>query len=119
MWMMLQQKEPGDYVLATGQAHSVREFVERAFGLCGVTIEWHGTGIHETGRDARTGKILVRVDEQLFRPKEVNHLLGDATKARTILGWQPLVSFDDLVSEMINAERGTIWRERGAWRMTG
>lgn len=119
MWLMLQQLQADDYVLATGEAHSVREFVERAFGQCGMGIEWRGSGVHETGHDAKTGRILVKVDASLFRPKEVNHLLGDAGKARAKLGWRPEIYFDALVSDMMNAERRTIWQERGAWRMTG
>jgi GDPmannose 4,6-dehydratase len=113
MWMMLQQKTPDDYVLATGEARSVRDFVVRAFAHVGIKIEWRGRGIHETGRDAKTGRVLMAVDENLFRPSEVNYLLGDASKARRALGWSPQVTFDTLVSEMVNAERGILWRAQG------
>lgn len=121
MWMMLQQEEPGDYVLATGEAHSVRDFVQRAFAQIGVSIEWTGAGLAETGHDARTGRILVRVDSRFFRPSEVHVLLGDASKAREILGWRPETSFDELVALMVNADRRSL-RRRGegeAWRMAG
>jgi GDPmannose 4,6-dehydratase len=105
MWMMLQQEKPDDYVLATGKAQSVRQFVELAFAHTGVEIEWQGRGIRETGRCRKTGRIMVAVDSALFRPKEVHYLLGDAAKARRELGWAPRVSFEELVAEMVNAER--------------
>lgn len=105
MWMMLQQDTPDDYVLATGEAHSVREFVERAFAQIGVTIAWQGSGEQETGINSKTGKVLVEIDASLFRPKEVKHLLGDASKARLKLGWEPRTGFDALVSKMVNADR--------------
>ncbi|MCC7305906.1 MAG: GDP-mannose 4,6-dehydratase [Alphaproteobacteria bacterium] len=119
MWMMLQQEKPGDYVLATGEAHTVREFAERAFVQIGVKIEWRGSGAQETGRDVKTGRMLVAVDEAFFRPTDLRYLLGDAAKARRVLGWRPRLTFDALVAEMVNAERGKIWRENGAWRMAG
>jgi GDPmannose 4,6-dehydratase len=119
MWMMLQQEKPGDYVLATGEAHSVREFTERAFAHIGVEIEWRGQGVEEFGRDVKTGKILVKIDPALFRPMEVDYLLGDAKKARGVLGWRPKVYFDALVSEMVNAERRHLWKEVDAWKKTG
>lgn len=119
MWMMMQQDRPGDYVLATGEAHTVRQFAERAFEHVGMKIWWHGKGAKEVGKDAKTGRTVVAVDPALFRPKEVHHLLGDAAKARDVLGWKPKVFFDDLVSEMVNAERTRLWQENGAWRMTG
>lgn len=106
MWMMLQQEVPGDYVLATGEAHSVREFVERAFAFTGREIVWSGSGLEEVGTDRKTGKVLVEIDEQFFRPKEVDYLLGDAAKARKILGWVPEISFEDLIADMINEARG-------------
>jgi len=110
-WLMLQQPEPDDYVIATGEQHSVREFVERA-GLClGMRIEWHGAGIDEQGVDASTGRVIVRVDPRYFRPTEVDTLLGDATKARSRLGWTPEIGFDTLVREMIAADRELAGRD--------
>lgn len=105
MWLMLQQNTPGDYVLATGEAHSVRDFVERAFEQVGITLEWRGEGADETGVNRKTGETIIAVDAALFRPKEVKHLLGDAAKARFHLGWKPRVTFDALVAKMVNADR--------------
>jgi GDPmannose 4,6-dehydratase len=104
MWLMLQQPEPDDYVLATGQMHSVRSFVVRAFAEVGREIAWQGAGVDEQGIDARTGQVLVRIDPRYFRRAEVDQLLGDATKARTRLGWRPRVGFDELVREMVAAD---------------
>ncbi len=104
MWLMLQQSEPDDYVLATGETHTVREFVERAFGLVDISIEWHGSGTQEQGIDAKTGRILVEIDPRYYRPSEVDLLLGDATKAKTHLGWQPSVTFAQLVEIMLQAD---------------
>lgn len=118
MWMMLQQDEPGDFVLATGETHTVREFVVRAFAQIGIKLVWQGNGLNEIGYDEKTGRVLVRIDAELFRPKEVDYLLGDATKARDLLGWQPKVFFDQLVSEMINAERQKIWGSE-RWQKAG
>jgi len=101
MWRMLQQETPDDYVLATGETRSVREFVEVAFGHIGQKIDWSGTGTEETGRDAQTGDLLVTVDPRFFRPAEVDLLLGDPAKAKSGLGWSPQTSFEDLVSEMM------------------
>jgi GDPmannose 4,6-dehydratase len=114
MWLILQQQQPDDYVLATGEMHSVREFVERAFAEVGRIIEWTGSGIDEVGRDAKTGKNLVLVDPRYFRPAEVDELLGDASKARRTLGWQPRTSFSELVTEMVRADLKTIDQEH--WR---
>jgi GDPmannose 4,6-dehydratase len=119
MWRMLQQEKAGDYVLATGEAHTVREFVERAFAQTGVPIQWRGAGSEEIGVDAKTGRVLIAVDEALFRPKEVNYLLGDAKKARDVLGWAAKIYFDALVGEMVNAERARIWQRDSTWKMTG
>ena len=102
MWLMVQQDEPGDYVLATGEAHSVREFVETAFAHVGHTIEWRGAGADEVGVDAKSGDVLVRIDTRYFRPTEVEELLGDPTKARTVLGWRHRIGFDELVREMMD-----------------
>jgi GDPmannose 4,6-dehydratase len=104
MWRILQQDQPDDYVLATGECHSVREFVERAFAAVGITMAWRGTGVAEEGVDAATGATLVKVDPGYFRPTEVDLLLGDPTKARTKLGWTHTVSFEDLVTEMVEAD---------------
>ena len=104
MWLMLQQKEPRDYVIATGEAHSVREFVEKAFKEVGITIAWEGDGVNETGRDNETGEVFVRVDPRYFRPTEVDFLLGDPSKASSELGWESVVSFDELVKLMVRED---------------
>lgn len=104
---ILQQDEPDDFVLATGQAYSVRNFVERAFSYVGHTIIWEGEGLDEKGRDKITGDVLVEIDSTLFRPKEVHNLLGDASKAKRILNWEPKISFDFLVEDMMKADRLT------------
>lgn len=104
MWLMLQQDEPDDYILATGEAHSVREFVELAFAEVERRIEWTGCGFDEKGIDARTGEVIVAIDPRYFRPTEVDHLLGNATKARQRLGWSHRVSFPELVREMVNCD---------------
>ncbi len=103
MWLMLQQDKPDDYVLATGQTHSVRKFVELAFGYFNKEIRWEGEGIDEKGYDIKTGKLLVDVCSDFFRPAEVDLLLGDSTKAKINLGWELETSLEDLVSEMIEA----------------
>ena len=103
-WMMLQQDAPDDYVLATGETHSVRDFVERAFAEAGRHIVWSGDGVQETGHDKFGGQVLVRIDPSLFRPQEIHCLIGDPAKARKILGWAPDHSFDDLVAEMVEAD---------------
>jgi GDPmannose 4,6-dehydratase len=112
MWRILQQPEPDDYVLATGDSHSVREFVELAFAQIGVRIVWKGKGIDEKGLDATTGRVLVKVDPRYFRPTEVDLLIGDPSKAREKLGWQHKVSFEELVAEMVAADLSAIARER-------
>lgn len=104
MWMMLQQDEPEDFVLATNETHSVREFVERAFDCVGIQIQWQGEAEEEVGICSKTGRILVRVDEAYYRPTEVDLLLGDSTKAREKLGWTPNTSFPDLVKEMVASD---------------
>lgn len=102
MWLMLQQPEPEDYVIATGENHSVREFVHLAFRYAGIELRWEGHGIEEKGIDTRSGRTLVAVDPRFFRPAEVEQLLGDPTKARTRLGWNPQkTSFQDLVRIMV------------------
>jgi GDPmannose 4,6-dehydratase len=112
MWMMLQQDEPDDYVLATGEKHSVREFVERAFGHVGRQIAWRGTGVDETGIDAKSGQTLVEIDPRYFRPTEVDVLLGDPGKARQRLGWRHRTSFEDLVKEMVDGDRKQVRLEK-------
>lgn len=104
MWLIVQQDEPDDYVLSTGESHSVREFVERAFELVGRRIVWKGSGADEIGIDSRTGEVLVKVDPRYFRPTEVDSLLGDSGKARQRLGWRPEIGFDALVREMVEEE---------------
>ena len=101
MWMMLQQNEPDDYVLATQEQHSVREFVELAFGYCGIELDWQGSGMDEKGVDKSKGRVLVDVHPKYFRPTEVDNLMGDFTKARTQLGWSPKTSFKELVEIML------------------
>lgn len=104
MWMMLQQDQPDDFVVATGEMHTVREFIEKSFYHVGVNITWEGKGINEVGKDSKTGKELVRIDPRYFRPTEVEQLLGDPTKAKEILGWVPEVTFEELVKIMIDAD---------------
>lgn len=115
MWLMLQQDEPDDYVIATGESHSVREFIERAFSFAGVTLEWEGTGLEEVGvvkssepvldfkRSFKKGAPVVRVDPAFLRPMDVEFLMGDSTKAKRMLGWEPKVRFDELVCIMMKA----------------
>ena len=102
MWRMLQGEAPGDYVVATGETHTVREFCSRAFAEAGIDLEFTGTGETERGTDRATGKVRVAVDPRYFRPAEVELLLGDATKARTDLGWEPTVDFEGLVRMMVS-----------------
>ena len=104
MWRMLQQMEPDDYVLATGEAHSVREFVERCFAHVGRRLEWRVDAGKEEGVDAADGRALVKVDHAYYRPAEVDFLLGDATKARERMGWIPTVGFEELVRIMMDAD---------------
>ena len=104
MWRILQQDEADDYVLATGETHSVREFVELAFGHVGRGIEWRGEGVDEEGLCQKTGKVVVRIDPRYFRPTEVDLLLGDPSKAREKLGWTHTTAFRDLVREMVEAD---------------
>jgi GDPmannose 4,6-dehydratase len=104
MWLMLQQQEPEDYVIATGESHSVREFVELAFRETGVDIEWRGEGVGEKGLDSRTGQLLVEVDPRYFRPAEVDDLLGDPSKAAARLNWRPRIGFVDLIKLMVEAD---------------
>jgi GDPmannose 4,6-dehydratase len=118
MWLMLQQSEPEDYVIATGQQHSVRELIETAAGKLDIRIAWQGQGVEEKGIDSSTGKVIVAIDPRYFRPAEVDTLLGDASKAHRKLGWEPKISFDELVAEMVTAdlkeaEKDTYVRKKG------
>lgn len=108
MWLIVQQKQPDDFVLATGEAHSVREFVDKAFAHVGRHIVWRGHGIDEKGIDQQTGRVLVEIDRRYFRPTEVDVLVGDAAKAHVNLGWKHKTSFDTLVREMVDADMMTI-----------
>jgi len=101
MWLMLQQDQPDDYVIATGEQHSVREFVERSADYFGMKIEWMGEGLNEVGYDWNTKRPVIKVDPKYFRPAEVESLLGDATKAKEKLGWEPEISFTQLIEDMV------------------
>jgi len=101
MWLMLQQPTPGDFVIATGETHSVREFVEKAFAVVGIKIKWKGKAEEEVGENAANGQVLVRVDKRYYRPTEVEYLLGNPSKAKKVLGWQLEVTFEQLVREMV------------------
>ncbi len=111
MWRIVQQKKPDDYVLATGETHEVREFVELSFKEIGRKIKWKGKGVDEVGIDAKTGKTLIAVDPRYFRPTEVDLLLGDPTKARKVLGWKHTTKFKDMVAEMVAADMKAVKAE--------
>ena len=111
MWLIVQQPKPDDYVLATGEEHSVREFAERAFACVGRTIEWRGSGLKEQGLDKRDGRVLIEIDPRYFRPTETDALLGDPSKAHAKLGWHHTTSFEALVAEMVAADLETVARE--------
>lgn len=119
MWLMLQQAHPDDYVLATGEQHSVREFVELAFQKVGVPITWHGSGTDETGCDARNGQVLVAIDPRYYRPTEVSSLVGNPKKARDRLGWKSRTSFPELVAEMVAADIERLRHRVAITRHTG
>jgi GDPmannose 4,6-dehydratase len=104
MWLMLQQPEPDDYVAATGEMHTIREFIEKAAPYAGYEIAWEGEGVKEVGRDRKSGKVLIEVDPKFFRPAEVEQLLGDPSKAMAKLGWKPKVKFEELVEIMMKAD---------------
>jgi len=117
-WLMLQQDSPDDYVIATGEQHSVQEFVEIAAKYLDISIRWEGIGINKKGYNTDTNKVIVAVDSRYFRPTEVETLLGDPTKAREKLGWTPAISFEKMVSEMIDydlkeAEKDVLCRSQG------
>jgi GDPmannose 4,6-dehydratase len=104
MWRILQHDKPDDFVLATGEMHSVRKFIETAFRLKEIDIKWKGEGVNEIGYDEKTGKEYIFIDAKYFRPAEVELLIGDATKAKTVLGWQPVINFDELVKRMVDQD---------------
>lgn len=111
MWLMLQQEEPDDYVIATNETRSVREFVEIAFKHVDIDIKWQGSGVDEVGLDSKTGKVIVRVNPKFYRPAEVDILLGDPSKAERQLGWKRLISFDNLVERMVKNDMNLVSRE--------
>lgn len=111
MWLMLQQETPDDYVVATNETRTVREFVETAFGKVGINVEWSGNGVDEVGKDAATGKVIVKVNKDFFRPAEVDILLGDPAKAEKSLGWKREVSFDELVGRMVDTDMELVRKE--------
>ncbi len=112
MWLMLQEDIPDDYVVATGETHTVREFIDHAFSRLGMTLRWDGEGVDEVGVCEQTGKTVVRVDPKYFRPTEVELLIGDPTKARTKLGWEPEVTFQKLVEIMVDADLEIVRRKQ-------
>ncbi len=104
MWLILQQPQPDDYIISSGEQHSVREFCELAFKEIGINLEWQGEGVNEKGIDKKTGRVLVEVDPRYFRPAEVESLLGDSSKSREKLGWKPEISFEELIKEMVQSD---------------
>ena len=113
MWLIMQQEEPDDFVIATGEQHTVRDFTEKAFAENGMTIRWEGTGVEEKGYDAETGKLLVAVNPRWFRPTDVDNLWGDPSKAKSVLGWDPQkTSYEELVRIMARHDRALARRER-------
>lgn len=116
---MLQQEKPEDFVIATGVQHTVRDFTEKAFAANGLSVRWEGSGLEEKGYDAATGKLLVCVNPQWFRPTDVDNLLGDPTKARTVLGWNPqATSYERLIEIMAEHDRALARRERAVLEAT-
>ena len=115
MWMMLQQDNPEDFVIATGEQHTVRDFVERAFRVVGIDIEWCGVGADEKGLDKKNGKVLVEIDKRWFRPTDVDNLWGDPTKARTVLGWNPRsTSYEQLIEIMVKKRFRNCKKRKGS-----
>ena len=104
MWKILQYNQPEDFVLATGKSHSVRDFCEIAFKEIGINISWYGEGLEEKGKDVLNDKVLIEIDKRYFRPTEVDHLEGDARKAKQKLNWSPKISFESMVSEMVQSD---------------
>ena len=114
MWLMMQQDKPEDFVIATGVQHTVRDFTEKAFAANGITVRWEGAGLDEKGYDAGSGELLVKVNPAWFRPTDVDNLLGDPTKAKTVLGWNPQkTSYEELVRIMAEHDRGLAKQEKG------
>ena len=113
MWLMLQQDEPNDYVIATNETRTVREFVETAFRHVGMEIEWEGEGVDEIGRDKNTGKVVVKVNPKFFRPAEVELLIGNPQKAERELGWKREISFSELVERMAKNDLELVKKELG------
>ncbi|MBI5274791.1 MAG: GDP-mannose 4,6-dehydratase [Chlamydiales bacterium] len=111
MWLMLQQDKPEDFIIATGEQHSVREFVEKCFTEVGMEIGWEGEGLEEVGRDRATNKVLVKVNPRYYRPTEVEELLGDPSLAKVKLGWEPTISFDELVKMMVADDLAKVRKE--------
>lgn len=111
MWLMLQQDTPDDYVIATNETRTVREFVDTAFACAGIEIEWSGEGVNETGTDKATGKVVVKVNPEFFRPAEVDTLLGDPSKAEKTLGWKREIPFQELVSRMVKNDMELVAKE--------
>jgi len=111
---MLQVEKPDDYVLATGETHTVRSFVEKAFGVVGITVTWKGKGVNEVGID-QNGRVIVRVDPKYYRPTEVDLLLGNPAKARKDLGWERKVTFDELVKDMVDADVDAVEDKHLKW----
>ncbi len=114
MWLMLQQEEPDDYVIATNETRTVREFVDIAFKKAGVDLEWSGTGTHETGKEKNTGRVLVKINPKFFRPAEVELLIGNPRNAETRLGWEREISFEDMVERMVHNDMELIAKEQAA-----
>ena len=113
MWLMLQQDKPEDFVIATGEQHTVRDFVEKAFKRVGKIIVWEGSGKEEKGVDRETGKVLVEVEARWFRPTDVDNLWGDPTKAKTVLGWNPQqTSYEELINIMVDHDMKIAEREK-------
>ncbi|HAS36465.1 MAG TPA: GDP-mannose 4,6-dehydratase, partial [Flavobacteriales bacterium] len=112
MWLMLQQDKPDDYVLATGETHSVKEFIEKAFSQIEVELKWEGEGVNEKGIRTDTSEVVVEVDAKYFRPTEVELLVGDYSKAKKELGWEPTYKFEELVKEMVREDVKLFERDR-------
>ena len=112
MWLMLQQENPDDYVLATNKKISVRKFIEMSFSHIGITIDWIGEGVDEKGIDVETGKVLVDIDSKYFRPAEVDLLIGDYTKAKNELGWEPIYTVEELCKEMVESDLELFKKDR-------
>lgn len=106
MWLMLQTDKPDDFILASGETYSVKDFIEKAFSIKNISIKWRGEGINEEGYDENTGKVLIKIDPNFFRPAEIDILLGDSSLARQKLGWKQQYNFDSLVKEMIESDCG-------------